>query len=106
MFSEGAKDVLKELKKNQRELGNYLKYDFVTVQILQSILSEIGRTSKADEGYEGLIEDIVMIRHQLTHFSAKKASSYHTPKLKLLLAQLNNILYNSCFWLLRNKAFP
>jgi hypothetical protein len=103
-FSDGKKDVEKELIKRAKEVEIFLPYSDNVIQCTQSILKEMNVPSKSHQNYEGLIKDIVNIRHKLTHFSATKATFHYSAKIKFELYDLNIALYNSCFAILRDKV--
>ena len=63
----------------------------------------MGLPSKSETDFKGLIKDIVLIRHKLTHFSSIKVKSHHSSNIKFELLTVNGYLYNCCFNLLREK---
>jgi len=104
-FSEGASAVETELLKKVDELKKYLPYEDNLKSSTNIILTELGLTSKSHLNYEGLISDIVLIRHKLTHFSSTKAKRHHSAKMTFELFTLNSYLHQACFNLLREKVY-
>lgn len=102
-FAFGAKEIEKELLKNVTEIQRFISYDKTLINSIKAILLEMGLPSKSEKDFSGLITDIVLIRHKLTHFSSKKASSHHSPNIKLELMTVNNYMYNCCFNLIREN---
>lgn len=102
-FSQGAKDVEKALLNKVDEIKEFLPYAPKMRNALKVILSEMGLTSKCESGYEGLIKDLVLIRHKLIHFSSSKSKKHHNALIKIELLSVNNFLYSCCFNLLREK---
>lgn len=102
-FSFGAKDVEKELIKKEEDLSRFIPYEAKLINSLKTILTEMDLTSKSENDFKGLIRDLVLIRHKLTHFSSTKAQTHHSPNIKFELLTVNTYLYNCCFNLLREK---
>lgn len=102
-FSFGAKDVEKELLKKETELSKFIPYKAKLIISLKNILAEMGLSSKSETDFKGLIKDLVLVRHKLTHFSSTKAQTHHSPNIKFELLTVNGYLYNCCFNLLREK---
>jgi len=102
-FSDGASAVETALLKKINELKTYIPYEDELKNSTISILTEMGIPSKSQINYEGLISDIVLIRHKLTHFSSTNAKSHHSPTIKFELFTLNSYLYKACFSVLRDK---
>jgi hypothetical protein len=102
-FAHGAKDVEKELLKSTTDVQRFIPYDPTLISSIKTIISEMGLPSKSEKGFDGLISDIVLIRHKLTHFSSSKSKSHHSAKIKMELLTVNNYLYNCCFHLIRER---
>jgi hypothetical protein len=102
-FSFGAKDVEKEFIKKEAELSKFIPYELKLINSLKAILKEMDLTSKSENDFQGLIKDLVHIRHKLTHFSSKKSHAHHSPNIKFELLTVNTYLYKCCFNLLREK---
>lgn len=102
-FSQGARDVEKELLKKEGELRKFVPYDLKLINALKNILTEMRVPSKSETDFKGLIKDVVMVRHKLTHFSSNKAHAHHSPTIKFELLTVNTYLYNCCFNLLREQ---
>ena len=102
-FSFGAKDVEKALIKKEADLSRFIPYEGKLINSLKIILTEMNLTSKSENDFKGLIRDLVLIRHKLTHFSSTKAQTHHSPTIKFELLTVNTYLYNCCFNLLREK---
>ena len=95
-----------QLKENVNASSDNLKqYEENLKTSTNIILSELGMISKSHLNYEGLISDIVLIRHKLTHFSSTNAKTHHTPKIIFELVTVNSYLHQACFNLLRNKVY-
>lgn len=105
-FSFGAAAVKKELLKKEAELTRFIPYEPKLINSLKSILTNMGLPSQSETNFKGLISDIVLIRHKLTHFSSAQAQSHHSPTIKFELVTINIYLYNCCFNLLREKISP
>lgn len=102
-FSFGATKVEKELLRQESELSRYLPYDDRLIDAVSRILKEMNLTLHCNIDFSGLIKDIVHIRHKLTHFSSKNASSHHSPKIMVELATLNAYLDEACAAKLRDE---
>lgn len=102
-FSFGATAVKKELLKKETELSKFIPYEPKLINSVKNILTNMGLPSESAEDFKGLISDIVLIRHKLTHFSSVKAQAHHSPTIKFELLTVNTYLYNCCFNLLREK---
>lgn len=105
-FAYGATSVEKEFLKKEAELSRFIPYEPKLINALKNILSDMGLPSKSDKDFKGLISDIVLVRHKLTHFSSTKAHSHHSATIKFELLTVNTYLYNCCFNLLREKISP
>ena len=104
-FSDGASAVETALIKKAEELKKYIPYEDNLKNSSNIILSELGLSSKSALNYEGLISDIVLIRHKLTHFSSTNSKRHHSPKITFELFTLNSYLHQCCFNLLRDKVY-
>lgn len=102
-FADGAKDVKKALLKKEAELKKFIPYEPKLITSLKIILTEMGLPSESETDFKGLITDIVLVRHKLTHFSSSKAKAHHSPLIKFELLTVNNYLYYCCFDLIREK---
>lgn len=105
-FSYGATSVEKELLKKEAELSRFIPYETKLINALKNILTDMGLPSKSEKDFKGLISDIVLIRHKLTHFSSVQAQSHHSATIKFELLTVNTYLYYCCFNLLREKISP
>lgn len=105
-FAYGATSVEKEFLKKEADLSRFVPYDSKLINALKNILTEMGLPSKSEKDFRGLISDIVLIRHKLTHFSSTHAHTHHSATIKFELQTVNTYLYNSCFNLLREKINP
>lgn len=105
-FSFGATAVKKELLKKETELSRFIPYEPKLINSLKNILTNMGLPSESETDFKGLISDIVLIRHKLTHFSSAQAQAHHSPTIKFELVTVNTYLYNCCFNLLREKISP
>lgn len=102
-FSYGATKVEKELLKKEFELIKLIPYEENLINSARKILESMSIPSKSQKNFRGLITDIVMIRHKLTHYSSIKPQSHHNSTIKLELSTINKYLYSCCFNLLREK---
>ena len=105
-FSFGATAVKNELLKKETELSRFIPYDPKLINSLKNILTSMGLPSESEKDFKGLLSDIVLIRHKLTHFSSAQAQVHHSPTIKFELVTVNTYLYNCCFNLLREKISP
>lgn len=102
-FADGAKDVEKAFLKKATQLQKFIPYEPKLINSLKTILTEMGVPSKSELDYEGLIKDIVLVRHKLTHFSSSNSKTHHSPIIKFEILTINTYLYYCCFDLLRDK---
>jgi hypothetical protein len=102
-FSDGTKDIEAALLSKADELKKYIKYGPDTTSAVENILKTLGLKSKAKDGFEGFISDIVLIRHKLTHFSVTNQERHHRAAINYDLEVLNHFLRISCTLTLRDK---
>jgi hypothetical protein len=102
-FAHGKQNITTTFLKKEAELRRYIDYDDRVVAAVKGALRELGRTSKSSEEFSGLLEDLVTIRHQLTHFSSRKPEFYHSPKVIFELATINGYLDKACTNKLRGE---
>ena len=102
-FSDGVSEVEGALLKKSTELSKYIKYTTEVIEATESILSELGLKSKSRINFEGLISDIVLIRHKLTHFSESNAHRHHKTGIIYDLNILNFYLRKACVLVLWDK---
>lgn len=101
-FSDGTKDIEKALLSKKDELVKYFLYTNEVKQIVKTVLDQLQLPSKASNNFEGLISDLVLIRHKLTHFSKTNASRHHTTSVNFELNPLNNLMRRACILFLRD----
>ena len=102
-FSDGVSDVESALLKNTTELSKYIDYVDETKNATKSILSELKLSSKSETNFEGLVSDIVLIRHKFTHFSKTNATRHHQTSTKFELNVLNFYLKKACVRILLDQ---
>lgn len=102
-LSDGTKDIEKALIKNQVEITKYIPYIDETKNTIMGILKSLKLHTKSDINFEGLISDLVLIRHKLTHFSKTHSDRHHNAAINFELNPLNNILRRACVLLLRDQ---
>jgi hypothetical protein len=102
-FSDGKSDVEKELLKKEVELKKYITYDQEIIENTRSILNALTLESKSNKNFAGLISDIVLIRHKLTHFSSTHSIKHHNAKIKFELSTLNGYMSFACINILRDQ---
>jgi hypothetical protein len=102
-FANGAKKVKSEFLQRAAELNKFLISDERLVSSLKKIMAEMKLTSTAEIDFIGVISDIVLIRHKLTHFSSTKQQFHHSARIRFELSIVNEYFYTCCFNLLRNK---
>lgn len=95
-FSDGASDVEKALISKAHKLIKYIKYEDEIKKATKAILASLKLKSKSEINFQGLISDIVLIRHKLTHFSQSNAESHHRVGMKFDLNIVNFYLRKSC----------
>jgi hypothetical protein len=93
-FSFGATAVKKELLKKETQLSRLIPYEPKLINSLKNILTSMGLPSESEKDFKGLLSDIVLIRHKLTHFSSEQSQSHHSPMIKFELVTVNSYLYN------------
>ena len=102
-FGDGTPQIEKALLQNKEELKKYLppKEDFKNA--LQNILKILNLPSRAETNYEGIISDLVLLRHKLVHFDEANAERYFSPKLKFELSSINKHLRLATTLIIRDK---
>jgi hypothetical protein len=105
-FSFGATAVKKEFLKKETQLSRFIPYEPKLINSLKNILTSIGLPSESEKDFKGLLSDIVLVRHKLTHFSSAQSQTHHSPTIKFELVTVNAYLYSCCFNLLREKITP
>jgi len=101
-FSNGTKDIEKALLNNKKELEKYIKYNDEVKKIVKDVLSQLKLPSKSEIDFNGLISDLVLIRHKLTHFSKTNEERHHTISVNFELMPLNNVMKRACVLFLRD----
>jgi hypothetical protein len=101
-FSDGTKDIEKALLNKKDELAKYILYTDEVKQIVKAVLDQLQLPSKASKDFEGLISDLVLIRHKLTHFSKTNSNRHHTTSVNFELNPLNNLMRRACILFLRD----
>mgnify|MGYP001283788848 CR=1 FL=1 len=103
-FGDGSGHSEKSFIQNKNELSKYLKYDDRIKSAFKKILQEILKLpSKSKDNFEGLLSDIVLLRHKLTHFDANHSDRYFSPDLRFELDIINKYLRIATLLLIRNK---
>lgn len=100
-FSDGSKDIEKALIKNHIELSKYLLYDDEVKEIIKNVLIQLKLPSNAQKDFKGMISDLVLIRHKLTHFSNTNSTRHHTTSINFELSPLNLLMRRACILFLR-----
>lgn len=95
-FADGSARVEKAFVDNENELKKYLPYHTDLINALSIILTDKKLTTKCKIGFKGLIEDLVLLRHKSTHFSATKPESFFNPKTWHELEIVNRFLDQAC----------
>ena len=103
-FSDGASDVERALLRGANELSKYIRYTQKTIDASSAVLSSLQLRSKAQVNFAGLLKDLVLIRHKMTHFSKTNAVRHHQPGLKYDLNILNQELRGACIFILRDMT--
>ena len=102
-FSDGVSDIEKRLLEKANELQKYILYNDTVKKSAVAILVSLRLTSKCEENFEGLIKDIVLVRHKLTHFSETNSSRHHSASIVFDLNILNRCLQRACVLVLRDR---
>ena len=102
-FGDGTPHTEQSLLKNKTILQKYLKPHDKLAQTLERVLTILKLPSRAKENYEGIISDLVLLRHKLTHFSDENPERYFHPDLKFELDLLNKYLRFVCMHIIRSK---
>jgi hypothetical protein len=103
-FGDGSGKNEECFIRNKDKLSKYLKYDEKIKNAFKKILQEILQLpSKADRGFEGLLSDLVLLRHKLTHFDAQHSDRYFSPDLRFELDIINKYLRIATLLLIREK---
>ena len=102
-FSDGANDVERALLKNAADISKYINYNQETIGATEAILKQLNFSAKSLINFEGLISDIVLIRHKLTHFSKTNAERHSRTSIKFDLNILNFHLKIACIKLLLDQ---
>lgn len=103
-FADGQSQVQKYLLKQKADLEAIIPYDSELIQALANTLSQLNLTSKSQQGFDGLLSDLVLIRHKLIHFSERRSSSHFQIAINFELAVINSYLRLACMKLLREKV--
>lgn len=103
-FSQGKQNVEKFLLKNKNGIAKYINYNEDIKNSLKNILNSLGLRSKSNTNFSGLISDLVLLRHKLTHFSERDSGSHHNAGLIFDLQVINFYLKNACALLLIDKT--
>jgi hypothetical protein len=103
-FADGQSQVQKYLLKRKTDLKAIIPYDTELIQALENALIQLNLPSKSKQDFEGLLNDLVLIRHKLIHFSETRATSHFQITLNSELAVINSYLRVACTKLLREKV--
>jgi|SRR5882724_7113187 len=95
-FADGSSRVELAFVENQDELKKYLPYHPDLITALSTILTDKKLTTKSKIDFKGLIEDLVLLRHKSTHFSATKPASFFNPQTWHELEIVNRFLDQTC----------
>ncbi len=95
-FSDGVTRVENALLAKANELSKCLDYDDNIKSSTKNILTILKLPSKCNINFEGLISDITLIRHKLTHFSKTHADKHHRAEIGFDLNKLNFYLRKAC----------
>lgn len=102
-FGDGTPSLEKALLANAEDFKNYLAYDQGIITSMQKILSILGLPSKSNVDFNGLISDIVLMRHKMTHFDSENSDRHFSPELKFEMDLLNKYLRVACTKIIRDK---
>ena len=67
------------------------------------LVNSLSLPSRSHENYDGIIKDLVLIRHKLTHFNEENSDRHYNPNLKFELAPINFYLRKACVLILRDR---
>lgn len=104
-FGNGSKDIEKALIKNKTKLQKHLKTDPFFLEALHGVLKNLSLPSKATSvtDVEGIIKDLVLLRHKLLHFSKSEPNRYYYSQLKFNLKKVVKKLSFVCCSVLREE---
>jgi len=102
-MSDGSKDIEKNLLKNEEELKKYFPPIDQLPEHLKKILDDLNLPSKSNINFSGIISDLILIRHKLTHFSETNSSRHHNPSMLFELEKVNRYLRWTCMRILVDR---
>lgn len=102
-FSDGSKDLERALLDKQEYLKKYIPYEDKLKSSLKTILEGLRLLSKSHINYSGLISDLVLIRHKLTHFSETNSTRHYQPSILFELDTVNRYMRITCMKILADR---
>ena len=91
-FGDGTPRVKEALLRNAAGLATHLRYESELITAVTDALSVLRLPTRASNNFEGLITDLVLLRHKLAHFDAENAHRYFHPSLRFHLKEMNTYL--------------
>ena len=91
-MGDGTARVEDALLTRRGELETYLRYEGDLVAAVSDALQVLNLPTKAADDFDGLISDIVRLRHKLVHFDVEHSRRYFHPRLRFHLKTINTYL--------------
>ena len=103
-LGDGSERLQDALLYRANELKKYLSDSTSLKDAFKTILvNGLSLSSHSHENYDGMIKDLVLIRHKLIHFNEEYSDRHYNPNLKFELAPINFYLRKACVLILRDK---
>jgi hypothetical protein len=103
-LGDGTPRLEKAIKRNKKEFEAHLPFNRTELMNgLDKSLSVLHFALKNKKGSEGVIADLVLLRHKLTHFDEKNSERHYAPEMRFELGKVNMALLEICLKLIRQK---
>ncbi len=107
-LGDGTPKIEKAIKKNSTILFKHMKVNKEFLDSLRTMLSNLSLPTKAKslKDHNGIISDLVLLRHKLMHYNLKNQDRYFYSSLRVELRPVVNQLYRAAFLLIRFDLQP
>ncbi len=103
-FSDGSGNIERSFINNKSEISKYLKYSDEIKDAFKKVLVNLLKLpSKSEKNFEGLLSDLALLRHKLTHFDTEHSDKYFNPDLRFELDIINHYLKIATLLLITNR---
>jgi hypothetical protein len=99
-FGDGTPRVKEALLGRAAELETFVHYEPELITAVSDALGVLQLPTKASQDFEGLLTDLVLLRHKLAHFNAENARRYFHPSLRFYLTEINAYLLRAAMKLI------